>query len=54
MKLIDSFGFYNELEMLTYRLNILDHLVDMFVIVESRHTFSGQEKRCTFDEYKHL
>jgi beta-1,4-mannosyl-glycoprotein beta-1,4-N-acetylglucosaminyltransferase len=54
MRLIDCFGFYNEVEMLAYRLNILDHLVDMFVIVESRHTFSGQEKKCTFDENKHL
>ena len=54
MKLIDCFGFYNELEMLAYRLNILDPFVDVFVIVESRHTFSGQEKRCTFDEHKHL
>ena len=27
MKIIDSFIFYNELDMLTYRLNILDKVV---------------------------
>jgi beta-1,4-mannosyl-glycoprotein beta-1,4-N-acetylglucosaminyltransferase len=30
--------------MLTYRLNILNDVVDYFVIVESTHTFSGKEK----------
>ena len=44
MKIIDCFIFYNEFDMLTYRLNLLDQHVDYFVIVESPHTFIGREK----------
>jgi beta-1,4-mannosyl-glycoprotein beta-1,4-N-acetylglucosaminyltransferase len=53
-KLIDCFIFYNEIDMLTYRLNILDNIVDHFIIVESTHTFSGKEKKLFFNENKHL
>ena len=54
IKVIDCFIFYNELELLTYRLNILNDIVDYFVIVESTHTFTGKEKTLYFNEYKHL
>jgi beta-1,4-mannosyl-glycoprotein beta-1,4-N-acetylglucosaminyltransferase len=54
MKIIDCFIFYNELELLTYRLNLLNNVVDYFVIVESRHTFTGREKKLYFDENKEL
>jgi len=40
----DCFCFFNELDLLEIRLNILDPHVDRFVIVESRETFSGKEK----------
>lgn len=53
-KIIDCFIFYNELELLTYRLNILNNIVDYFVIVESTHTFTGKEKALIFNENKHL
>ena len=53
-KIVDCFIFYNELEMLTYRLNILYNIVDYFVIVEARHTFVGSLKKLYFDENKHL
>jgi len=53
MKIIDCFIFYNELDLLTYRLNILDDIVDYFVIVESTHTFTGKEKQLYFNENKH-
>jgi beta-1,4-mannosyl-glycoprotein beta-1,4-N-acetylglucosaminyltransferase len=44
-KIIDCFIFYNEIDMIKYRLNILNDIVDYFVIVESTHTFSGKEKK---------
>jgi beta-1,4-mannosyl-glycoprotein beta-1,4-N-acetylglucosaminyltransferase len=54
MKIIDCFIFYNELELLTYRLNILNDVVDYFIIVESTHTFVGKEKILYFELNKHL
>lgn len=53
-KIIDCFTFYNELDLLTYRLNILNDVVDFFVIVESTHTHIGAEKRLIFNDNKHL
>lgn len=40
----DCFTFFNELDILELRLNILDPFVDHFVIVQSHQTFSGKEK----------
>jgi len=54
MKIIDCFIFYNELDLLNYRLNILNQFVDYFVIVESTHTFIGKEKPLFFEMNKHL
>jgi beta-1,4-mannosyl-glycoprotein beta-1,4-N-acetylglucosaminyltransferase len=54
MKIIDCFIFYNELDLLTYRLNVLNNIVDYFVIVESTHTFVGKEKKLFFNENKNL
>ena len=53
-KVIDCFIFYNELDMLNYRLNILTNVVDYFVLVESTHTFIGKEKKLYYNENKHL
>ena len=53
-KIIDCFIFYNELDLLTYRLNLLNDFVDYFVIVEATHTFVGKEKKLFFNENKHL
>jgi beta-1,4-mannosyl-glycoprotein beta-1,4-N-acetylglucosaminyltransferase len=50
IKIIDSFIFYNELELLNYRLNILNDVVDYFVLVESTHTFTGKEKPLYFKD----
>jgi beta-1,4-mannosyl-glycoprotein beta-1,4-N-acetylglucosaminyltransferase len=44
MKIIDTFIFYNELDLLYYRLSILNKYVDYFIIVESTYTFSGYKK----------
>ena len=53
-KIIDCFTFFNELDLLTYRLNILNNVVDYFIIVESTHTHIGKEKQLFFDDNKHL
>jgi beta-1,4-mannosyl-glycoprotein beta-1,4-N-acetylglucosaminyltransferase len=42
--IIDSFIFFNELDMLEFRLRMLYPHVDYFIIVESDHTFAGKEK----------
>jgi len=53
-KIIDCFIFYNELDLLTYRLHILNSVVDYFIIVESTHTFTGKPKELVFDINKGL
>jgi beta-1,4-mannosyl-glycoprotein beta-1,4-N-acetylglucosaminyltransferase len=50
----DAFLFFNELDLLDIRLNLLNDVVDKFVIVESTVTFSGKQKRLFFDDNKHL
>jgi beta-1,4-mannosyl-glycoprotein beta-1,4-N-acetylglucosaminyltransferase len=50
MKIIDSFIFYNELDLLYYRLSILDPYVDKFILVESTHTFTGHKKPLYYAE----
>lgn len=41
IKVYDVFYFFNELDLLEIRLNILDNYVDYFVIIESTESFSG-------------
>ncbi len=53
MKIIDAFVFYNELDMLQYRLETLDLHVDHFVLVEATHTHTGIQKPLHFKENKH-
>jgi beta-1,4-mannosyl-glycoprotein beta-1,4-N-acetylglucosaminyltransferase len=53
-KIVDCFIFYNELELLKYRLTILNDYVDYFVLVESTHTFVGKEKPLFYQENKEL
>lgn len=52
MKIIDCFTFFNEFDLLEIRLNELKDVVDKFVICESKHTFSGNEKPLYYDENK--
>lgn len=54
MKIVDCFTFFNELDLLKYRLHILNDVVDFFVIVEATHTHAGKEKTLIFEENKHL
>lgn len=50
----DCFQFFNELNLLKLRLNVLDAVVDRFVIVESTVTFSGQPKPLYYSDNKEL
>ena len=48
----DTFMFFNELDLLEIRLSILDPYVDVFVLGESRETFSGKKKPLYYLENK--
>ena len=47
---IDIFPFFNELDLLEIRLNILNDYVDKFVICEANETFSGKLKPLYFKD----
>ena len=56
----DCFSFFNELDILEIRLNILDEYVDYFVIGESKQTFSNKikplyylENKSKFEKWNH-
>ena len=49
-KIYDVFIFYNELDLLEIRMEILYSSVDYFVIVESTKTFTGKSKPLYFKE----
>jgi beta-1,4-mannosyl-glycoprotein beta-1,4-N-acetylglucosaminyltransferase len=53
-KIIDCFIFHNELDLLNYRLNLLDDYVDYFVLVEAAHTHTGKEKKLFYNVNKEL
>jgi beta-1,4-mannosyl-glycoprotein beta-1,4-N-acetylglucosaminyltransferase len=50
MKIIDCFTFYNEYDLLFYRLSTLYDVVDFFIIVEANRTHVGKEKPYNFAE----
>ena len=43
-RIIDCSLFYNEFDLLSLRLKLLYEHVDEFVLVESTHTFQGNQK----------
>jgi beta-1,4-mannosyl-glycoprotein beta-1,4-N-acetylglucosaminyltransferase len=53
-KLVDCFAFNNELNMLSFRLQELRDVVDLFVIVEATYTFSGKRKELFFENNKDM
>ncbi len=53
-QVIDCFTFYNELELLYYRLKILYNYVDKFILVEANQTHMGNPKILYYKENKHL
>ena len=48
MKIIDCIIFYNEINMLKYRLKTLNKVVDRFIIIEAKQTFTWKEKKQYF------
>lgn len=52
MNIIDCFTFFNELDLLEFRLKFLDKHIDHFVIAESNFTHSGKEKPYYFETAK--
>ena len=51
-KIVDSFIFSNELDMLEYRLELLYDKVDHFILVESNKTHTGEDKALFFTIHK--
>lgn len=49
-RIFDCFTFFNELDLLEFRLRLLSNVVDKFVICESNLTFSGNQKPYNFEE----
>jgi len=49
----DCFTFFNELDLLEIRLNVLNDVVDKFVLVEATKTHQGNEKKLIYNENKH-
>lgn len=52
LMIYDCFAFFNELDLLEIRLNTLDPVVDRFVLVECRYTFTKKPKPLYFEENK--
>ena len=52
MKIYDCFGFFNELDLLELRLEILAPIVDHFVIIEYTVTYKGDPKPLYYNENK--
>lgn len=52
MKIYDCFTFYNEIDLLKIRINLLKEYVDYFVLVEMNVTQTGLKKAFIFDEHK--
>ena len=53
-KVIDAFIFYDELSMLRLRYEMLRDVVDLFVLIEATHTFTGRPKLLHYELNKHL
>ncbi len=49
-RIIDSFIFFNEFDMIKFRLEYLNEIVDNFIICESNYTFSGKKKPYYLDQ----
>ena len=54
MKIVDCFTFYNELDLLQYRLAALYDYVDFFILVEANTTHAGHPKPNYYADNVHL
>ena len=52
-KVVDCFPFFNEVELLEFRLVLLWDVVDYFVIAEATHTHAGHPKPMHFDPVRY-
>ncbi|TWH45297.1 hypothetical protein [Sporomusa sp. KB1] len=52
MKVYDCFTFFNEFELLELRLNLLNNMVDYFVLVEANKTHKNSNKEFYFEKNK--
>jgi beta-1,4-mannosyl-glycoprotein beta-1,4-N-acetylglucosaminyltransferase len=52
MRVFDCFTFFNELDLLEFRLRFLNDFVDYFVIAESNVTFNGKNKPYNYEAAK--
>ena len=50
--IVDCFPFFNELDLLEIRLNILKDVVDKFVLVEASKTQTKLDKPFYFEDHK--
>lgn len=50
----DCFPFFNELDMLKIRLNVMNPVVDKFLLFEATETFSGLKKPLYYEENKEM
>lgn len=53
-KVIDCFSFYNELDLLKFRLNYLNDVVDKFVLIEATVTYANNPKPLYYQENTEL
>ena len=51
MKIIDAFTFFNEIDLLKIRMELLYPYVDAFCICEGRYTFTGREKPYLLEQH---
>jgi len=54
MTVWDGFLFFNEIELLRIRLEVLKDCVDYFILTESTMTFSGKQKPLYYYDNRHL
>lgn len=52
MKIVDCFTFFNEIDLLKIRLELLYPHVDAFCICEGKYTFTGQEKPYFIEQFQ--
>jgi len=49
MKIFDCITYFDEPMLFNLRLNILDEYVDKFIVIEAKHTHSGNDKKLNFE-----
>jgi len=52
-RVVDAFLFFNEVDMALFRMEMLNADVDVFVVVEAKHTFTGEDKPLHFFDNRH-